>query len=805
MTTKNTTVIIDGNSVAYRIFFKAPPLSVDGVQTGVIHVFLTVLNSIQKHKNVDKILVTFDARGKNIRHEMLEEYKATRDSMPEDLSVQIELLKEIIPSMGIPIYSITGYEADDVIYTLSKTATTEKVWIVTKDKDLYQLVSDKVSIYDYQKTEEIEREGVFKKFGVYPEKITEMLSLMGDASDNIPGVKGVGEKTAVSLITKYGDIDNLYAHIDEIKGKQQENLIRDKELAYKSRELVKLIFIDDLQDIVATRDVEKLHEYFVKYKLVSQLNKLKSEQDNADTSMSIEEELSDYKPLTEGEPQEINLLAYVENKLFVCDDTYYREYEKGDIPKYYFDIKSLYKHGIDIDMGKVDIFLAHWLIGGQNNALGSYKLESTGGYLARLNGVTIPTANKLESNELDKLYYELEAPIAIILAKAEMRGIKVVPSVITDVASGLKEQIASLLNKIYDKTKADININSPKQLGTYLFDTLGMKPPKKNKSGYSTDEETLIELRDSYSEHAEMLDDILKFRELNKFASTYTTNLLTFADTDNYIHTDFKQTGTSTGRLSSANPNLQNIPQRSDLASKLRSAFVASDGYTLVSFDYSQIELRVLAHLSGDKNLSHAFNNNVDIHDMTAKKIFSLDDVDDKYRRIAKAVNFGILYGLSTYGLAKDINISNAESKRFIESYFNLYPSVKSYLDNTVAESKRLGYSTTVLGRKRFIPDLNSRNGAIRSRAERMALNAPIQGSAADIIKLAMIACDKYINSSGIDARLILQIHDELIFEVADNIVESFMKDIKEIMENAIDMDVPLTVNGEFAKNWGEL
>ncbi len=332
-----------------------------------------------------------------------------------------------------------------------------------------------------------------------------------------------------------------------------------------------------------------------------------------------------------------------------------------------------------------------------------------------------------------------------------------------------------------------------------------MEPPKKNKSGYSTDEETLQSLLEKYPEHSELLENILKYRELNKILSTYTSSLLEYADGHGYIHTDFKQTGTATGRLSSANPNLQNIPQRSKLADRIRSAFEASEGYTFVSFDYSQIELRVLAHLSGDANLVYAFNHDVDIHDMTAKRIFGVEEVDADHRRIAKAVNFGILYGLSSFGLARDVKISNAEGKRFIESYFELYPSVRSYIDTAIEEAKKVGYSTTVMGRKRFIPELNSRNGAIRNRAERIASNAPMQGSAADIIKVAMIECDRYIKDNNVNARLILQIHDELVFEVADDIVESFMVDIKRIMETSFELAVPLTVNGFSAKNWGEL
>ena len=786
------TVLIDGNSVIYRAFYNVPPLTAGGVPTGVIHVFLSVLEKLRKNPEISDIIIIFDAKGKNRRHEMFESYKATRQAMPEDLIVQLNILKEMLPYTGYPIYCVEGYEADDVINTLSQTID-NRVWIVTKDKDLHQLVNDKVQIYDYQKDEVIDREKVYEKFGLYPESIPDMLALMGDTSDNIPGIAGIGPKTAKTLLDDYKNLDNIFANVEKLKGKTKEKIMQGRDSAYLSRELVKLFFIDNMTPSHIERDEEKLKYYYELYQLKQQLASL--------NNVSKEAAALEYKQVNNPV-----IMAYLNDKIYAVDETSYYEYEKGE-PVYYYDIKSLIKKGINIPEKAFDILLADYLMDPDAGGIRQLKDESDGEFFGKLYKKSKDLFDKLKENSLDKLYYEMEEPVARIIAEMEQTGIMINAENIKSVADKLKTFIDLEYNKIKDMAGFDLNPNSPKQLSSYLYDKLGLKGAKKNKSGYSTDEDTLKDLRISYPEYDSFISSILKYREINKLYSTYTLNLLEYVK-DGRIHTEFKQTGTATGRLSSSNPNMQNIPQKGEYAEILRSSFVAKKGCKLVSLDYSQIELRILAHLSEDENLIKAFNENKDIHTMTALNIFHLssaDEVTHDIRRIAKAVNFGILYGLSSFGLARDTKVTRKEAQSFIDGYFALYPKVKIFIDEIIKQTREKGYCSTILGRKRNIHDINSRNANIRTRAERMAVNAPIQGSAADIIKLAMIECDKYIKENGIDAKCILQIHDELIFEVNENIVSEFTDIMKNIMERAVSLSVPLLVNAETGDNWGQL
>ena len=785
------TVLIDGNSVIYRAFYNVPPLTADGVPTGVIHVFLSVLEKLRKNPAVSEVIIVFDAKGKNRRHEMYKSYKATRQAMPEDLITQLNILKEMLPYTGCPIYSIEGYEADDVINTLSKTIN-NRVWIVTKDKDLHQLVNDKVQIYDYQKDEVIDREKVYEKFGLYPESIPDMLALMGDTSDNIPGVAGIGPKTAKTLLDEYNNLDNIYANTDKLKGKTKEKIIEGKESAYLSRKLVELFFIDNMQADIKERDEEKLKQYYERYQLKQQLS-----------SLNVEQKV---KALEYKQVDNIEITAYLNGKVYAVNDTSYYEYT-GGTAKYFYDIKSLIKQGISLPENALDILLADYLLDPDAGGIRQLKDESAGEFFAKLYNKSKNIDKLLKENSLENLYYNMELPVAYILAEMEQTGILIDSKNIESVAEKLKEHIEKEYNHIRNLAGQEINPNSPKQLSAYLYDKLGLKGAKKNKSGYSTDEDTLKDLRLSYPAYDELISSILKYREINKLYSTYTLNLLEYV-IDDRIHTEFKQTGTATGRLSSINPNMQNIPQKGEYAEILRSSFIAKKGFKLVSLDYSQIELRILAHLSEDESLIKAFNEDKDIHTMTAVSIFHLpssEQVTHNIRRIAKAVNFGILYGLSSFGLSRDTKVSRKEAQAFIDGYFALYPKVRIFIDNIIEQTKSNGYCSTILGRKRKIADINSRNANIRMRAERMAVNAPIQGSAADIIKLAMIKCDDYIKSNNIDAKCILQIHDELIFEVNENTADEFIKNIKGIMESVVKLSVPLLVNAEKGDNWGQL
>ncbi len=722
---------------------------------------------------------------------MFESYKATRQAMPEDLILQLNILKEMLPYTGYPIYCIEGYEADDVINTLSQTIN-NKVWIVTKDKDLHQLVNDKVQIYDYQKDEIIDREKVYEKFGLYPESIPDMLALMGDTSDNIPGIAGIGPKTAKTLLDNYKSLDNIFNNVENLKGRIKEKIMQGKEHAYLSRELVKLFFIENMLPYHIERDEEKLKYYYELYQLKQQLSSL-------NTASSVK--ALEYKPV-----KSVEIMAYLNDKIYAVDETAYYEYEQGE-PLYYYDIKSLIKKGINIPEKAFDILLADYLMDPDAGGIRQLKDESEGEFFAKLYKKRRDLFNKLKENSLDKLYYDMELPVARILAEMEQTGIMINAENIKSVAEKLKTFVDIEYDNIKDMAGQELNPNSPKQLSAYLYDKLGLKGIKKNKSGYSTDEDTLKDLRVTYPEYDNFISSILKYREINKLYSTYTLNMLEYA-VDDRIHTEFKQTGTATGRLSSINPNMQNIPQKGEYAEILRSSFVAKQGCRLVSLDYSQIELRILAHLSQDENLIKAFNENKDIHTMTAHSIFHLspnDVVTHDIRRIAKAVNFGILYGLSSFGLARDTKVTRKEAQRFIDGYFALYPKVKIFIDEIIKQTREKGYCSTILGRKRNIHDINSRNANIRTRAERMAVNAPIQGSAADIIKLAMINCDKYIKDNNIDAKCILQIHDELIFEVNENIISDFTHKMTNIMEKAVSLSVPLLVNAETGDNWGQL
>lgn len=785
------TVLIDGNSVIYRAFYNVPPLTAGGVPTGVIHVFLSVLEKLRKNPEISDIIIIFDAKGKNRRHEMFESYKATRQAMPEDLIIQLNILKEMLPFTGYSIYCVEGYEADDVINTLSQTIN-NRVWIVTKDKDLHQLVNDKVQIYDYQKDEVIDREKVYEKFGLYPESIPDMLALMGDTSDNIPGIAGIGPKTAKTLLDEYKNLDNIFENAENLKGKIKEKIMQGRDSAYLSRELVKLFFIENIQGSHIERDEEKLKYYYELYQLKQQLSSL---------NISSEVKALEYK-----QTGSVVIMACLNNKIYAVDEASYYEYEQGE-PLYYYDIKSLIKKGINIPEKAFDILLADYLMDPDAGGIRQLKDESEGEFFAKLYKKSRDLFNKLKDNSLDKLYYEMELPVARILAEMEQTGIMINVENIKSVAEKLKTFVDIEYNKIKDMAGFDLNPNSPKQLSAYLYDKLGLKGVKKNKSGYSTDEDTLKDLRITYKEYDSLISSILTYREINKLYSTYTLNLLEYVK-DGRIHTEFKQTGTATGRLSSINPNMQNIPQKGEYAEILRSSFAAKKGYKLVSLDYSQIELRILAHLSQDDNLIKAFNENKDIHTMTAHKIFHLssdEEVTHDIRRIAKAVNFGILYGLSSFGLSRDTKVTRKEAQCFIDGYFALYPKVKIFIDEIIKQTREKGYCSTILGRKRNIHDINSRNANIRTRAERMAVNAPIQGSAADIIKLAMIECDKYIKENSLDAKCILQIHDELIFEVNENITLEFTDIMKNIMERVVSLSVPLLVNAETGDNWGQL
>ncbi|GAB7141155.1 DNA polymerase I [Deferribacterales bacterium RsTz2092] len=809
--------ILDGNSIAYRAYHKAPSLTANGMPTGAVHLFFNIIGAMKTRLQPSEILAVFDAGGQTARHQAYPQYKATREAMPAELSSQLAVINELLPLAGVPVYAARGLEADDIIATLvAKRAQTDEIVIITKDKDLFQLVNERVKIYDDNTGALLGRSEAIAKYGVAPEGMLDYLSLMGDKSDNIHGVMGVGEKTAAKLISEYGSLEAVFANIDKQKGKLKENLLRDKDNAFFARTLVALQNIE-LPEPKLNKDTAQLTAMLDKLRLKTAAQVLSSIPSVEHSAEYMIEQIpafdieptADMGALIMGSVKVPKLILAVGGEVFVADDTEYEEFEpeKHNISGITncYDIKNLLKRGFSLFHNVRDYLLISWLCEPDTATLNKRKTESTGEFIARLLAKVGDYDERIKQLSLEGLYTDLELPIARLLANAECSGIRIAPQRVVDIANKLKKHLQVVASKITMRAGFDINLNSPKQLAEFLYDKLMLIPAtKKNRS---TAEDVLKELMVSNSAEREVLNDILDYREHSKLLSTYTQPLLDAMDADERIRTTFKQTGTATGRLSSANPNLQNIPVRSEAGATIRGAFIPAEGYTFVTLDYSQIELRVLAHMSGDTALCDAFKSGKDVHTITAMNIFGKreDEVTNDTRRLAKAVNFGILYGLSPYGLSRDTGISASEAKSFISAYFGLYKGVREFIDGITLQTRRNGYCETLLGRKRFFLDINSSNGMERARAERAAVNAPIQGSAADIIKLAMLRCDKMLAGSVFNARLLLQIHDELLFEVKNGQEADFITASKREMELAFPLNVPLEVNVGTGDNWGSL
>ncbi|UOD35530.1 DNA polymerase I [Deferribacteraceae bacterium V6Fe1] len=783
-----STIIIDGHSVAYRIFYKVPPLTNSkGEPTGLIHSFINTILSIKEKFNPEKLYVTFDSKGETDRHRMLEKYKANRPSTPEDLIFQVEKVKEILPLLGIDVFCIEGIEADDIIYTLTEKSDGE-VYLVTKDKDLMQLVDSKVKLLDYQTGNLIDKEGVKEKIGVYPDKILDYLALCGDSADNIPGVKGVGPKTAIKLLDEYGSLEGVYDNVENIKGSLKDKLTENKELAFLSRELARLKIVDNLETLKVKGDIKQVLKELELNSLYKRIFKTSDKE-------------------VKGKDFHEDILFVVDNRIFLSKQNETVEDAKPDTnTKYVYDIKNLYKKTSFYADDVHDLLLISWLNNPDSGGLGISKNESLNDFIAKVRNRATEEIENLKRNDLYDIYFKYELPLAKVIAKMENAGIILDRKILDSLNDEIQKDALAKEEEIYAQIGEVININSPKQLREVLFDKLKLSPFKKTKTGFSTDEESLRNMVIVNQHHKKLLEDIIEYRELTKLLNTYITKLPEYIDPDTgKIYSEFKQTGTATGRFSSNNPNLQNIPLKGKWGKKIRSAFVASPGKIFISFDYSQIELRFLAHFSQDETLLSAFKNNLDIHKITGSKIFKLPEekIEGDLRRIAKAVNFGILYGLSPFGLARDTGVSNADAKEFIETYFKTYPKVQKYIEQVINDARRQGFVKTILGRKRFFPEINSKNPVLRNRSERMALNSILQGSAADVIKLSMLKSDEY--TKGIDAEIVLQIHDELVFEVDENIALEVEDKVKYIMENVMSLDVKLEVNSSTASNLGEV
>ncbi|ATO38207.1 MULTISPECIES: DNA polymerase I [Geobacillus] len=874
MRLKKKLVLIDGNSVAYRAFFALPLLHNDkGIHTNAVYGFTMMLNKILAEEQPTHLLVAFDAGKTTFRHETFQEYKGGRQQTPPELSEQFPLLRELLKAYRIPAYELDHYEADDIIGTLAARAEQEgfEVKIISGDRDLTQLASRHVTVDITKKgitdIEPYTPETVHEKYGLTPEQIVDLKGLMGDKSDNIPGVPGIGEKTAVKLLKQFGTVENVLASIDEVKGeKLKENLRQHRDLALLSKQLASIcrdapveLSLDDI--VYEGQDREKVIALFKELGFQSFLEKMAApaaegekpleEMEFAIVDVITEEMLADKAALVVEVMEEnyhdapiVGIALVNEHGRFfmrpetaLADSQFLAWLADETKKKSMFDAKravvALKWKGIELRGVAFDLLLAAYLLNPAQDAgdiaavakMKQYEAvrsdeavygkgakrslpdeQTLAEHLVRkaaaIWALEQPFMDDLRNNEQDQLLTKLEQPLAAILAEMEFTGVNVDTKRLEQMGSELAEQLRAIEQRIYELAGQEFNINSPKQLGVILFEKLQLPVLKKTKTGYSTSADVLEKL----APHHEIVENILHYRQLGKLQSTYIEGLLKVVRPDTgKVHTMFNQALTQTGRLSSAEPNLQNIPIRLEEGRKIRQAFVPSEpDWLIFAADYSQIELRVLAHIADDDNLIEAFQRDLDIHTKTAMDIFhvSEEEVTANMRRQAKAVNFGIVYGISDYGLAQNLNITRKEAAEFIERYFASFPGVKQYMENIVQEAKQKGYVTTLLHRRRYLPDITSRNFNVRSFAERTAMNTPIQGSAADIIKKAMIDLAARLKEEQLQARLLLQVHDELILEAPKEEIERLCELVPEVMEQAVTLRVPLKVDYHYGPTW---
>lgn len=875
---KKKLILIDGNSITYRAFFALPLLSTaSGRHTNAAFGFTMMLLRLLQDEQPTHVVVAFDKGKITFRHEFFQEYKGTRNKTPGELSEQFPIVREILDSFGITHIEKEGYEADDIIGTLSLAAEEDgyETLVVSGDKDLLQLVSDKVNAILTRKgiteTERYTNEKVRERYGLTPLQIIDLKGLMGDTSDNIPGIPGVGEKTALKLLHEYGSVESVLDHADQVSGKKlQEKLVEHKEDAILSKKLA-TIFREVPLDYSLEGfhyngfDPSRVREIFKQYEFKSLLNKLPE----ADSAASDEAESSSLDlPVTIlADDQVAEVLRDLPDNVGVSIDfsgpyqqatiqgiafgdmeqAWYlpvkeqaaltalkQFFEDGEMQKVAFDVKAidymLYDHGIHLHKQTFDVLLASYLLNPQEGtpklediskrelnwripALSKADKKSTGPSLEERADFYGKTASalvnlrskldaKMREQEIYALYADLELPLAFILAEMEFTGVKVDTSRLQEIGKQLGEKLEHLTDEIYELAGTPFNINSPKQMGEILFDKLGLPAQKKTKTGYSTSADVLEKL----APYSEIVQKILDYRQIAKLQSTYVEGLLhVIRPETNRVHTSFNQATTATGRLSSTEPNLQNIPIRMEEGRRLRQVFIPSqpDWYMLAA-DYSQIELRILAHISGDQTLIDAFVHDMDIHTRTASDVFEVpvEEVTSDMRRAAKAVNFGIVYGISDYGLSQNLNITRKQAAEFIDNYFAKFPGVKKYMEEVVVQARKDGYVTTLLNRRRYLSDLHASNFNIRSFAERAAQNTRVQGSAADIIKLAMIQVADALKERGLASRMLLQVHDELVFEVPEDELEIMKTLVPEVMEHAISLDVPLKADVEYGHTW---
>ena len=839
-------LVIDGNSIINRAYFGMRPLTTkDGKFThaiyGMINIILRQLSTVKP----DYAAVAFDLKAPTFRHEMYSEYKAGRNPTPPELLSQFADAKECLSLLGLHILEIPGYEADDIQGTVAKMAHSQEdteAFVLSGDRDLLQLIDEKITVLLATNTDTkiMRAEEFTEEYGITPSQFVDMKALMGDSSDNIPGVAGVGKKTAATLIQNFGSLDGIYESIDDsrISKGVREKLINSRDNAYLSQKLARIftevpmgISLDDLK--TKPQDKVGLYKKFTELELNSLISKLgltgssEASKELCSEAVSTEDMFKsvDAETILKSvkspfSVQILNGIVYIstQNEHFSYSGALENISEIFKNAKIIcYDGKALYHalRACGCDTANT-VFLdlsvyAYVLNPGGSGATLEYLATTFAGKTPKATSPITPLfvdieksmRAKIEELGMAKILDEIEIPLINVLGEIEEHGFKIDSDGISEYGDALLELSEELTTRIYMLAGKEFNLNSPKQLGEVLFEDLGLPfKKKKTKTGYSTDAETLEELRP----YSPIIDDILEYRQVTKLHNTYTAVLPTVADSNHRIHTDFKQTLTATGRLSSADPNLQNIPIRTKLGREMRRYFVAEEGYTLVDADYSQIELRLLAHIADDYNMKEAFISGEDIHKKTASAVFGTpeEDVTEEMRKKAKAVNFGIVYGISGFSLSKDIGTSVSEATGYIKSYKMNYPSIDIYLDEVVKEAEKNGYTVTVFGRRRYIPEITSQNGNMRAFGKRVAMNAPIQGTAADIMKIAMIKVRNRLLKEGLDAKIVMQVHDELVVESKDSEVESVKAILREEMENAVKLSIPLTVDVTSGKNWLE-
>ncbi len=858
-------ILIDGNNLLYRSYYATAYSgsllkNSKGFPTNALYGLINMLNKIISEEAPTHIMIAFD-KGKTFRHDKYKVYKAGRSETPEELKKQFSVAYEVATAMGIKHYEIDNYEADDIIGTFASFV--DKIpdaygLIVSSDKDLLQLITDKVCVKLLKTNDYImmTKEKFNEVYGISdPKKMVDLKSLMGDASDNIPGVKGIGEKTAISLIQKYGSLDGVYENLDDITGKTREKLINDKENAYMSYDIATIykevplnLDLDDIKYLgINKTDYEDILTELEFYSLLKKLN-LETDNKPKEVSFTVVKSLDEVR-LEEPYGIYLETLGYnyhTDTPLGVSvhdkNNSYYIPFEllkdsnifQDGKQKYTYDLKKLVyvfdKFQVQIDKKMEDIMLISYLLNKNiktdiaylANSCGydikfydkiygseiTYKYPKDDSYIKEVVKKSIFIYNEyqtlyeeLQKEDMVTLYHDLELPLSYVLTKMEENGFLVDIDYLKSMGEDLDKSLAELSNEIYQEAGVTFNILSPKQLADVLFNTMQIPYPKKTKDGaYSTSKDILDKLKNRYK----IVNLILEYRAIAKMKSNYVVGILNEVLDDGKIHTIYNQTLTRTGRLSSERPNLQNIPIRDEQGKLTRKAFIPSPGYKIASFDYSQIELRVFAHMANAQDMINAFKSGIDIHTKTASQIFNVpvDEVTKDMRRKAKAVNFGIIYGISSFGLSEDLGINIDEAKTFIDNYLNTFPGIKDYMDSLVLEAYKTGYVKTLMNRKRIIDEINNKNYIIRQSGERMALNTPIQGTAADILKKAMVEIDREMENKKLKSKMLVQVHDELVFEVFEDEIETLRELVTRIMTSTYKLNVPLEVDYEIGDNW---